>query len=180
MGTGFNQELSGRENIRNNALLLGMSSKEVESVLSEIISFAEIGPYINEPLKIYSSGMVMRLAFAIAIHSKPKCFIIDEALSVGDAYFQQKCTRKIMEFREKGGSLILVSHDMNAIKLLCDKVLVLNKGECFVIDDPEPAVNCYNKILAGMQKSIALDGPCLLYTSPSPRDATLSRMPSSA
>ena len=159
LGTGFNQELSGRENIRNNALLLGMSSKQFESVLSEIISFAEIGSYINEPLKIYSSGMVMRLAFAIAIHSKPKCFIIDEALSVGDAYFQQKCTRKIMEFRENGGSLILVSHDMNAIKLLCDKVLVLNKGRCFAIDDPEPAVNCYNKILAGMQKSITLDAP---------------------
>ncbi len=151
LGTGFNQELTGRVNIINNALLLGMSLPEVELVFLDIISFAELGSYIDEPLKIYSSGMVMRLAFAIAIHSKPMCFVIDESLSVGDAYFQQKCTRKINEFRKQGGSLILVSHDMNAIKLLCDKVLVLSKGECLVLDDPESAVNSYNKLLAGMQ-----------------------------
>ena len=101
LGTGFNQDLPGRVNVVNNALLLGMSLTEVESVFNDIISFAEIGSYIDEPLKIYSSGMVMRLAFAIAIHSKPMCFVIDEALSVGDAYFQQKCTRKINEFRIK-------------------------------------------------------------------------------
>ncbi len=159
LGTGFNPDLSGRVNAVNNALLLGMSLKEVESVFSDIISFAEIGSYIDEPLKIYSSGMVMRLAFAIAIHSKPMCFVIDEALSVGDAYFQQKCTRKINEFRKQGGSLILVSHDMNAIKLLCDKVLVLSRGECLAIDDPESAVNSYNKLLAGMQSFNTVEAP---------------------
>ena len=129
LGTGFNPELSGEVNIRNNALLLGMTEVEIANRFEDIVLFAEIGSFINKPLKVYSSGMLMRLAFAVAIHSNPKCFLIDEALSVGDGYFQQKCTRKIMNFKKSGGSLILVSHDMNAIKLLCDKVLLLNEGK---------------------------------------------------
>ena len=151
LGTGFNPELSGLVNIRNNALLMGMNENELNGKFDEIVAFAEIGGYINEPLKIYSSGMVMRLAFAIAIHANPKCFLIDEALSVGDAYFQQKCTRSIMDFKENGGSLILVSHDMNAIKMLCDKVLVLHKGRCLELSEPESAINSYNKLLAGLK-----------------------------
>ena len=99
----------------------------------------------------------MRLAFAVAIHSNPKCFLIDEALSVGDAYFQQKCTRKIMSFKKNGGSLILVSHDMNAIKLLCDKVLLLNEGRCLESGDPESTVNSYNRLLAGLKSTGAKD-----------------------
>ena len=149
LGTGFNPELTGETNIRNNGLLLGMSEKEIKSRVNDIIEFAEVGNFISKPLKVYSSGMIMRLAFAVAIHSEPKCFLIDEALSVGDAYFQQKCTRKIMSFKENGGSLILVSHDMNAIKLLCDKVLLLNKGKCLELGDPESTVNLYNRTLGG-------------------------------
>ena len=86
----------------------------------EIINFSELGEYIYEPLKTYSSGMVMRLGFAIAIHARPQCFIVDEALSVGDAYFQQKCIGKLKAFKQQGGSIIFVSHDMSAVKVLCD------------------------------------------------------------
>ena len=151
LGTGFNPELSGEVNIRNNALLLGMTEVEIANRFEDIVQFAEIGSFINKPLKVYSSGMLMRLAFAVAIHSNPKCFLIDEALSVGDGYFQQKCTRKIMNFKKNGGSLILVSHDMNAIKLLCDKVLLLNEGRCLELGEPESTVNSYNKLLAGLK-----------------------------
>ena len=147
LGTGFNPELSGEVNIRNNALLLGMTEVEIANRFEDIVLFAEIGSFINKPLKVYSSGMLMRLAFAVAIHSNPKCFLIDEALSVGDGYFQQKCTRKIMNFKKSGGSLILVSHDMNAIKLLCDKVLLLNEGRCMELGEPESTVNSYNTII---------------------------------
>ncbi len=153
LGTGFNPELTGEVNIRNNALLLGMNDTEISNRFDAIAEFAEIGNYLNKPLKVYSSGMVMRLAFAVAIHSDPKCFLIDEALAVGDAYFQQKCTRKIMSFKENGGSLILVSHDMNAIKLLCDKVLLLNEGKCLELGEPESTVNSYNRLLAGFKNS---------------------------
>ena len=151
LGTGFNPELTGEVNIKNHALLLGMSKYEIDDCFDEIIKFAEVGNFISRPLKVYSSGMIMRLAFAVAIHSEPKCFLIDEALSVGDAYFQQKCTRKIMEYKDRGGSLILVSHDMNAIKLLCDKVLLLNNGKCLALGQPESTVNSYNRLLAGFK-----------------------------
>ena len=97
LGTGFNPELTGEVNIKNHGLLLGMSKDEIDDCFDEIIQFAEVGNFISRPLKVYSSGMIMRLAFAVAIHSEPKCFLIDEALSVGDAYFQQKCTRKILK-----------------------------------------------------------------------------------
>ena len=97
-----------------------------------IIDFSELGEFINEPIKTYSSGMTMRLAFSIAIHEDPTCFLVDEALSVGDAYFQQKCMRKILEFKGKGGSIVFVSHDTNAVKTLCDTAIILDNGR--VID----------------------------------------------
>ena len=148
LGTGFNHELTGIENLRFNALLLGMSEKQIEEKIQLITDFSEVGDFINEPLKIYSSGMIMRLAFSIGIYANPDCFIVDEALAVGDAYFQQKCMRKIMEFRENGGALLFVSHDLNAVKLLCDKVLVLEKGEIVTIAKPSEATKIYNRSLA--------------------------------
>ncbi len=156
LGTGFNFEISGLENLKNNALLMGMSKKEINEKLNQIVSFAEIGNFIYEPLKTYSSGMVMRLAFSTAIHTEPNCFVVDEALSVGDAYFQQKCIRKIMEFKENGGSLLFVSHDLNAIKLLCSNVLVLNRGKAVGLESAEKAVNLYNKIISN-QKNFQTD-----------------------
>tara|TARA_E500000178_G_scaffold356295_1_gene433052 strand:+ start:19899 stop:21092 length:1194 start_codon:yes stop_codon:yes gene_type:complete len=154
LGTGFNPELTGLENVKNNALLLGMSANELNSKLDNILDFAELGPYIQNPLKTYSSGMVMRLAFATAVHSDPECFVVDEALSVGDSYFQQKCIRKIMDFRSKGGSLLFVSHDLNAVKLLCSNVLVLDEGEVVAYENPEGAVNFYNKLISRYKPSV--------------------------
>lgn len=107
LGTGFDFNLSGLENITTNGLLLGMTPAEIRSLRDQIIAFAELEHYIKEPLRTYSSGMVMRLAFAIAIHANPDCFIVDEALSVGDAHFQQKCMRKIRRFRERGARWFL-------------------------------------------------------------------------
>ena len=111
-------EMTGVENIFMNGTFIGMTNDEIKRKKQTIIDFSELGDFINEPIKTYSSGMTMRLAFSIAIHADPTCFLVDEALSVGDAYFQQKCMRKIHEFRTSGGSIIFVSHDMNAIKML--------------------------------------------------------------
>lgn len=148
LGTGFNPEMTGIENIFMNGTLLGMTREEINSKKQEIIDFTELGEFIFEPLKTYSSGMVMRLAFAVAIHADPRCFVVDEALSVGDAHFQQKCMNRIKEFRYNGGSIIFVSHDMNAIKMLCDKAILLNQGEVIEKGVPETVVNSYNFLVS--------------------------------
>lgn len=148
LGTGFNAEFSGIDNIFHNATYLGLSRREIEERLDKIIEFTELQDFIHEPIKTYSSGMVMRLAFSVAIHADPQAFVVDEALSVGDAYFQQKCMRKIKEFKNNGGSIIFVSHDMNAVKVLCDRAMLLDHG--MVIEDgvPDQAINTYNFLLA--------------------------------
>ncbi|TFH86505.1 ABC transporter ATP-binding protein [Billgrantia azerbaijanica] len=148
LGTGFDTNLTGDQNILANGLLLGMTRQEVEARRQAIIEFSELGSFIHEPLRTYSSGMVMRLAFAIGIHADPQCFVIDEALSVGDAHFQQKCMRRIRDFRAQGGSIIFVSHDLNAVKMLCDKVIVLEGGRAVFSGDPESGANYYNRLLA--------------------------------
>jgi len=130
LGTGFNAEMTGLENIYMNGTLIGMTKDELDRKKQTIIDFSELGDFINEPIKTYSSGMTMRLAFSIAIHADPTCFLVDEALSVGDAYFQQKCMRKIQEFRAGGGSIVFVSHDMNAVKTLCDAAIMLENNGC--------------------------------------------------
>lgn len=150
LGTGFDPALSGRQNITVNGLLLGMDHDEIARKREVMIEFSELADFIDEPLRTYSSGMTMRLAFSIAIHAEPKCFVIDEALSVGDAHFQQKCMRKIREFRDGGGSIIFVSHDLNAVKMLCDKVLVLDSGRVVAQGSAEDAVNHYNQIIAAL------------------------------
>ena len=152
LGTGFDQNLTGLQNIQSNGLLIGMSKEQIEQQHQAIIAFSELGDYIHEPIRTYSSGMVMRLAFSIAIHAQPDCFIIDEALSVGDAHFQQKCMRQIREFREQGGSMIFVSHDLNAIKMICDKVIVLDQGHIVCEGTVEAGVNYYNRIMAKLDE----------------------------
>ena len=102
LGTGFDSSLTGLQNIYGNGLLIGMTRKEIDQSLDEIIAFSELGDFIHEPIRTYSSGMTMRLAFSIAIHANPRCFLVDEALSVGDGHFQQKCMRRIKSFREQG------------------------------------------------------------------------------
>lgn len=150
LGTGFNMALSGRQNIDINGLLLGMTPAELARRRPDIEAFAELGDFIIEPLRSYSSGMVMRLAFAIAIHADPRCFLVDEALAVGDAYFQQKCMHRIREFRRSGGSIILVSHELNTIKMLCDRAILLHQGAILEQGDPDQVVNVYNRLIARM------------------------------
>lgn len=145
LGTGFDGNLTGTQNLRANAGLLGMSAAEIAERWQEIIDFSELGEYIHAPVRTYSSGMVMRLGFAIAIHARPACFIVDEALSVGDARFQQKCLLRIQSFRRAGGSLLFVSHDLNAVKVLCDRALVLDHGRISFDGDPQQACLVYQK-----------------------------------
>lgn len=149
LGTGFNPELSGRQNIIANGLMLGLKRQEVDERLEAIIAFAELEAFIDEPVRTYSSGMVMRLGFSSAIHAEPSCFVVDEALSVGDAQFQQKCMRRIRAFQASGGAILFVSHDLNAVKMLCDRVIVLEQGGVVADTDPENAVNHYNRLIAG-------------------------------
>lgn len=155
LGTGFDPNLSGAQNIVSNGLLLGMSRQQIEERREAIISFSELGQFIDEPIRTYSSGMAMRLAFSIAIHADPEIFLIDEALSVGDGHFQQKCMRRIKEFRAKGGSIIFVSHDLNAVKMICDRAIVLSEGRIVADSPPEDAVNLYNQLLAGDDEEYA-------------------------
>jgi len=143
LGTGFNTEMTGLENIYMNGTLIGMTRDEIDRKKQTIIDFSELGDFINEPIKTYSSGMVMRLAFSIAIHADPTCFLVDEALSVGDAYFQQKCMRKIQEFRANGGSIVFVSHDMNAVMMLCDYAILLDHGKMISYGIPRAITDLY-------------------------------------
>jgi lipopolysaccharide transport system ATP-binding protein len=159
LGTGFDPTLSGLGNIERNGVLLGMSHAEIAARRDAIIAFSELDRAIGEPLRTYSSGMTMRLAFSIAIHADPRCFLVDEALSVGDAHFQQKCMRRIQDFRAQGGSLIFVSHDLNAVKVLCDRALVLEEGCIAASGTPEDAVNYYNRLIASLDEGEDLPMP---------------------
>ena len=155
LGTGFDPQLSGRENIYVNGLLLGMNRAEIAEREAEIIAFSELAAFIDQPLRTYSSGMTMRLGFAVAIHANPQCFVVDEALSVGDAPFQQKCMQRIKAFKEDGGAILFVSHDLNAVKMLADRAVVLEKGSV-VFDGPtEDAVNAYLKTIADTDDALS-------------------------
>ncbi len=158
LGTGFNTEFTGKQNIFLNGTYLGLSRHEIGERLDQIIDFAELKSFILDPIKTYSSGMIMRLAFSIAIHADPQAFVIDEALSVGDAYFQQKCMRKIREFKNSGGSIVFVSHDMNAVKVLCDKAILLENGTVVEQGSPETVVNTYNFLVTRRSNQKQLTG----------------------
>lgn len=148
LGAGFNMEYTGIENIYMNGMVLGYSRDEVSKMIPEIETFAEIGDFINQPVKVYSSGMFARLAFAVAINVNPDILIVDEALSVGDIFFQAKCYKKFDEFKEKGKTIIFVTHDMTSVLKYCDRVMLLNKGDFIGIGSPHEMVNVYKKILA--------------------------------
>lgn len=128
LGSGFNPEFSGRDNVYLNGAILGLSSKEMDRRLPEIEAFAEIGAFINQPVKTYSSGMVVRLAFAVAIHVDPEILLVDEALAVGDVYFRQRCMRKVHELRQRGITILFVSHATGDVKALGDRAMWLEKG----------------------------------------------------
>ncbi|HET8783060.1 MAG TPA: ABC transporter ATP-binding protein [Pyrinomonadaceae bacterium] len=153
LGAGFNMEFTGIENVFMNGALIGLSRKEVERLLPGIIAFAEIGDFINQPLKTYSSGMQMRLAFATAIATSPDILIVDEALAVGDAVFQHRCSRRIKEMQENGTTILFVSHDPSAIRALCTRAILLNNAE-MVADGPPPDVlNRYQKIIMAREQA---------------------------
>jgi len=128
LGAGFNPEFSGQENIYLNASILGLSKKQIDVQYDNIISFADIGEFVHRQVKTYSSGMYVRLAFSIAIHTSPDILIVDEALSVGDIYFQNKCMKRIQKLKQQGTSILFVSHDISTMQIICDRVLWINKG----------------------------------------------------
>jgi len=148
LGTGFNNEISGYENIFLNGTLIGMTQAQCHEKAQEIIDFSELGSYINEPIKTYSSGMKMRLAFSIALYSDPQILIVDEALSVGDAHFGAKCTKALALRKKQNMSIIYVSHDLNSLKLLCDRLVMLNKGKLVEHGTPQDVINKYNFLIA--------------------------------
>lgn len=163
LGTGFDGNLTGRQNIWSNAGLLGLTQPEIQEIFDDIVNFSELGQYLEAPVRTYSSGMVMRLGFSIAIHTRPACFVIDEALSVGDARFQQKCLIKIQAFRQAGGSLLFVSHDLNAVKVLCDRAIVLDKGRVSYDGPPQEACLTYQKQLMQMTSPESSPGRAQRY-----------------
>lgn len=148
LGMGFHPDFTGRQNAYMSGQLLGMTSQQITELMPEIEAFAEIGDYIDEPVRVYSSGMQVRLAFSIATAIRPDILIVDEALSVGDSYFQHKSFARIRDFREKGTTLLLVSHDKSAIQSICDRAILLNKGRIEKEGNPEEIMDYYNAMLA--------------------------------
>ncbi len=153
LGTGFNDEMDGYDNIYLNGTLIGMTKKEIDAKINDIVAFSELGVYMDELIKTYSSGMKMRLAFSIAIFSEPQVLIVDEALSVGDAHFAAKCTRALKQRKEQNMSIIYVSHDLNSLKLLCDRVILLNHGKIEEEGTPEDVINSYNFLISKLNDS---------------------------
>lgn len=143
LGSGFNPELSGRENIRINAAVLGLSRSQIEARLPEIVRFADIGQYLDEPVKTYSSGMAVRLAFAVQVHIEPDVLIVDEALAVGDAAFQAKAMAKIDEILRRGTTLLFVGHDLNAVKAFCQRAMLLEGGRIAMAGLPDEVITEY-------------------------------------
>lgn len=155
LGAGFNAEFTGIENIFMNASLMGFSKSETERLLPEIAGFAEIGDFIHQPLKTYSSGMQVRLAFAAAIAVSPQILIIDEALAVGDAVFQHRCTRRIKEMQENGTTILFVSHDPGAIRALCSRAILLNGGQMEADGPPADVLARYQKVIMAQEAAYA-------------------------
>ncbi|HEY4559638.1 MAG TPA: ABC transporter ATP-binding protein [Lysobacter sp.] len=143
LGSGFNPELTGRENIHINAAILGLERSYIDARLAEIIAFADIGEYVDEPVKTYSSGMVVRLAFAVLVHTRPDILIVDEALAVGDAAFQAKAMAKIEEILAQGTTLLFVGHDLNAVKAFCHRAMLLERGRIVMEGLPDEVITEY-------------------------------------
>ena len=155
LGAGFNMEYTGIENIYMNGTMMGFSKKEMDEKLDRIIEFADIGDFINMPVKTYSSGMFVRLAFALSIAVDPEILIVDEALSVGDVFFQTKCYKRMDELKQKGTTIIMVTHDLGAVIKYCDRTMVLNSGKQVAVGAPHEMVDLYKKILAGQEPTIS-------------------------
>ena len=149
LGAGFNMEYNGIENIYLNGTMIGFSKQEIDEKLQDILDFADIGDYVYQPCKTYSSGMFVRLAFAVAINIEPEILIVDEALSVGDVFFQAKCYHKFEEFKEQGKTIVFVSHDLSSISKYCDRVILLNQGNKLGEGEPKEMIDAYKRVLVG-------------------------------
>lgn len=149
LGAGFNYEYNGIENVYLNGTMIGFSEKEIDEKLQDILDFADIGDYVYQPVKTYSSGMFVRLAFAVAINIDPEILIVDEALSVGDVFFQAKCYHKFEEFKKQGKTILFVSHDLSAISKYCDRAVLLNQGVKLGEGSPREMIDIYKQVLVG-------------------------------
>ena len=153
LGAGFNPEFTGRENLYLNAAILGLEKEEIDDAFDKIVAFADIGTYLDRPIRTYSSGMVVRLAFAIAIHVNPEILVIDEALAVGDEGFQRKCFAYLEDFKKQGGTILFVSHSAEQVVRLCDQALLLDKGDPLLFSDPRSVMNAYHKLLFALPEN---------------------------
>lgn len=156
LGAGFHHELTGRENILINGLLLGLTKRQVQEREQRIIDFAEIGDFIDSPVKQYSSGMYMRLGFAVATEVDPDILLIDEILAVGDASFREKCYDRLRTFRERGKTIVIVSHDAGMISGFCDRVLLINKGELIADGPPDEVISQYTQLIGAKPPTVAV------------------------
>jgi ABC-type polysaccharide/polyol phosphate transport system ATPase subunit len=154
LGAGFNPELTGRENIYFNGALMGFTKTVMNERVAEIISFADIGAFIDQPVKIYSSGMFVRLAFAASVHLDPDILIIDEALAVGDVRFQKKCVDFMRKFKERGKTILFVSHDIFTVKSFCNRLILIDNGKIEAIGEPEKVANQYYQIMFPKAESV--------------------------
>lgn len=161
LGAGFNMEYNGIENVYLNGTMLGFTEEEITAKLDSILEFADIGDYVYQPVKTYSSGMFVRLAFAVAINIEPEILIVDEALSVGDVFFQAKCYHKFEEFKQMGKTIVFVSHDLSSIQKYCDRVILLNKGEKLGEGLARDMIDAYKQVLVG-QYQVAEESESLL------------------
>ncbi len=155
LGAGFHPEITGRENIYINGIMLGLSRKEIDARFARIVEFAGIGEFLDQPVKTYSSGMYVRLGFAVAVHVDPDILLIDEVLSVGDEEFSQKCIAKIQEMKYRGVTLVFVTHQLDQVRNLCDRALWLDRGHAEAIGDPVRIVDAYLQKVSGTQTAAA-------------------------
>jgi ABC-type polysaccharide/polyol phosphate transport system ATPase subunit len=152
LGAGFNPEFTGRENLYMNATILGLSNKEIEACFDDIVAFADIGEFIDQPVKTYSSGMYVRLAFSVSVHTKPDILVVDEALSVGDFVFQNRCMEKIQALKQAGTSILFVSHDLGTVQIICDRAIWMEHGSIEAFGTVNAV--CQDYYAAGLKKKL--------------------------
>lgn len=180
LGMGFNPELTGRQNVYHSAGLMGFDRAQISAAMSSIEAFAEVGEYFDQAVRTYSSGMQMRVAFSVATAFRPAILIVDEALSVGDAYFQHKCFERIREFQKQGTTLLIVSHDNSAVQALCDRAVLLDKGRMIKDGAPSEVVDLYNALIAEKENAtvevIRLEGTDAVQTVSGTGEAVVSEI----
>lgn len=172
LGAGFNGEYTGIENVYLNGTMIGFTHEEIDERLNDILEFADIGDFVYQPVKTYSSGMFVRLAFAVAINIDPEILIVDEALSVGDVFFQAKCFHKFEEFKKQGKTIVFVSHDLGSINKYCDRVILLNKGDKRAEGRPKEMIDLYKKIMVNQDEEGTLENVLPEEQAPAGADST--------